>query len=519
MKSLKVRLSALVMLIILLAVTVLPSFAASQPTKYSSSSNSGTRDVVCTTLNGTTASSYYTGSYSYDILSKQSSSDLFNSLQTLMRNTHSHITSYGECQSKASKTDCQNNDGTVVLLYTSYEASMSDYAGSGSVGWNREHVWPKSLGGDSTSGGGADLHHIRPDDYTTNGTRGNKKFGNVSGGSQATGGALVGGMSGGTYSGNYFEPHDNVKGDVARICLYVYTRWNSSWGASSITKVFQSVDVLLEWCALDPVDTWEMGRNEVVYSIQGNRNVFIDYPEYAWLIFGRSVPAGMQTPSGKASGSTGGGSGGGDSTCSHSATMVTGKVDATCGTNGYTGDTYCSDCGVLVIQGRTVTATGNHTFSAWTTSNTGAVETRTCSTCKKTETRPVTGTNPDTPTPSECTHSNTEIRGAIPCGEEGGAYTGDTYCTDCGELVREGSHIPMSSHMFEDGAVVVEPTETSSGLQEQTCIFCGEKNVKTVPSLNSAKGGGTNTVTVVAVSAGGVGLLAVALFLVFKKKV
>ena len=65
----------------------------------------------------------------------------------------------------------------------------------------------------------------------------------------------------GHYNSTYFEPLDNVKGDVARICLYVYVRWGSNWGADSITEVFQSVDVLLEWMAIDPVDTWEMGRN------------------------------------------------------------------------------------------------------------------------------------------------------------------------------------------------------------------------------------------------------------------
>ena len=57
---------------------------------------------------------------------------------------------------------------------------------------------------------------------------------------------------------------------------------------------------MLEWCALDPVDEWEMGRNDVVEDIQGNRNVFIDYPEYAWLLFDKEIPDEMTTPSGEA---------------------------------------------------------------------------------------------------------------------------------------------------------------------------------------------------------------------------
>ncbi|MBE6534744.1 MAG: hypothetical protein E7678_07265 [Ruminococcaceae bacterium] len=107
--------------------------------------------------------------------------------------------------------------------------------------------------------------------------------------------------TGGHLKNGYFEPLDNVKGDVARICLYVYVRYGSEYSkCNNITNVFESVDVLLEWCEMDPVDTWEMSRNDVVESVQGNRNVFIDYPEYAWLLFGEDVPNSMETPSGEA---------------------------------------------------------------------------------------------------------------------------------------------------------------------------------------------------------------------------
>ena len=65
-------------------------------------------------------------------------------------------------------------------------------------------------------------------------------------------------------------------------------------------KVIENLDTLLAWCEMDPVDTWEMGRNDAVERIQGNRNVFIDYPEYAWLLFGKEIPTDMVTPSGEA---------------------------------------------------------------------------------------------------------------------------------------------------------------------------------------------------------------------------
>ena len=198
-----------------------------------------------------------------------------------MTSTHKYISSYDDCHYRADQTDCENNNGKVLLLYTSYTATMDQYNG-----WNREHVWPKSLGGNNTSGGGADLHHIRPSDAVVNSTRGNKKYGYADGGKAVNGSNPATGYLGGHYK-TYFEPLDNVKGDVARIVLYVYVRWGTAWGADSVTEVFQSVDVLLEWCELDPVDTWEMGRNEVVENIQGNRNVFIDYPELAWTLFGK----------------------------------------------------------------------------------------------------------------------------------------------------------------------------------------------------------------------------------------
>ena len=313
MKSYVKNLVALLLLVVFLFSGYVPAVAAGQPSSYSSVSNSGTRDVVCTTLNGTGAADYYTGEYSYDNLSTMSSTLLLSTLRTLMTSTHKKKSSYDDCKTMATKTDCENNNGKITMIYTSYQANYSEY-NSGN-GWNREHVWPQSLGGNNTSGGGADLHHIRPSENKTNGDRGNLKYGYVNGGTTSKGN--LSGLVGGT-KGSYYEPLDNVKGDVARICLYVYVRWGSDWGATSVTKVFQSVDVLLAWCALDPVDTWEMGRNEVVEAYQGNRNVFIDYPELAWTLFGKSAPADMTTPSGNAGdgnvGSGGNGSGSSGST-------------------------------------------------------------------------------------------------------------------------------------------------------------------------------------------------------------
>lgn len=314
MKSYVKNLVALLLLVVFLFSGYVPAVAAGQPSSYSSVSNSGTRDVVCTTLNGTGAADYYTGEYSYDNLSTMSSTLLLSTLRTLMTSTHKKNSSYDDCKTMATKTDCESNNGKITMIYTSYQGSYSEY--NGGNGWNREHVWPKSLGGYETSGPGADLHHIRPSENQTNSDRGNLRYGNVTSGATSKGN--LSGLVGGT-KGSYYEPLDNAKGDVARICLYMYVRYGGSYSkCSSITNVFQSLDVLLAWCALDPVDTWEMGRNEVVEAYQGNRNVFIDYPELAWTLFGKSAPADMTTPSGNAGdgnvGSGGNGSGSSGST-------------------------------------------------------------------------------------------------------------------------------------------------------------------------------------------------------------
>lgn len=477
----KRSLAAVLIVIMLLSLSMTAIGATTaQPTKYSTEKNSGQRDVVCTTLNGTGAAAYYTGGYTYDTLSKMSESELLSALRTLMTSTHRNTTSYDDCKTYSDETDCQNEDGTVLLLYTSYVASMADFDGS-SPGWNREHVWPKSLGGFETSGAGADLHHIRPDNVQTNSTRGNKLYGNVTSGSQAWADSLVGtNVSGGTYSSSYFEPHDNVKGDVARICLYVYARWGGSYSkCSNIKNVFQSVDVLLEWCELDPVDTWEMGRNEVVGAIQGNRNVFIDYPEYAWLLFGKEVPDTMVTPSGMAmsSGSTG------STTCKHSTTEVIGAIGANCSDTGYTGDVYCTECDALVTKG-TVISTTEHSFGEWvvtkpaTVADAGERE-RTCEACTATQKEAI----PKLDAPP-CEHTETEKRNAktASCTETG--YTGDMCCTACDAVVKKGTVTLMLAHSFGEWSITKPATTAETGVRIRTCSGCSSTQTEIIPIID-----------------------------------
>lgn len=104
------------------------------------------------------------------------------------------------------------------------------------------------------------------------------------------------------YSGNVFEPADQYKGDFARTYFYMATAYEHYKNLWDITKpenmmenntypVFKTwaISLLLQWSRQDPVSQKERIRNEKVYSIQRNRNPFIDYPELAEYIWGNNV--------------------------------------------------------------------------------------------------------------------------------------------------------------------------------------------------------------------------------------
>ena len=481
MKNILKRGLALLLIVMIIVSSIsISSFAAvSRP-----QANTGIRDEVCTTFNGTTAPAYYTGSYSYANLSTLSASTLKSTLTTLMTSTHKDESTYANCRDYAYYTDCENGNTTyVTTLYTSHSATKSEW----NTGWNREHVWPQSLGGGNTSGGGADLHHIRPSESGVNSSRGNKKYGETDNSNKVTSSKT--GLLGGYSTSTYFEPLDNVKGDVARICLYVYVRWGSSWGADSVTEVFQSVDVLLEWCALDPVDTWEMERNDVIQGVQGNRNVFIDYPELAWKIFGKTVPSNLVSPSngvengtvsgggnqgGNEGGSQGGNEGGTTPSCTHTNKTTVNASAATCNKAGYTGDVKCVSCGEIVTKGTSIPATNNHTEIIVNAKEATCLD----------------------------------------------GYSGDTKCSVCDTLLESGHILPADKgHTFDVWMEVTPATEEKSGIMSRHCFICGYGEVDTIPKI--AKPQKTDNTPIIVVSiVTPVILLGVgtALFFIFKKK-
>ena len=308
----------LAMLIALVPALSLGASAANVNYVYASNGkyiyNWGTRGTTATFLSPNAEDFYEDNNTSYAELSSYSGgtgksdapkSDLYRELKELMTSNHSYITSYNATRDLFVYTDCQNNGGKISSFYSGKSIGPSWDSGST---WNREHTWPnsKGLGGNDEN----DLMMLRPTSTSENGARGNKAYG------QSSGYYNPNMESGGKY---------DLRGDVARIFLYVYVRWGNTsyaWGSSG---VMESLEVLLEWMEADPVDTWELGRNDSVESITGTRNVFVDYPELAFILFGAEIPADMTTPSGEAG-----------NKCDHNNFGAGVVTVATCTEKGYT---------------------------------------------------------------------------------------------------------------------------------------------------------------------------------------
>lgn len=187
-----------------------------------------------------------------------------------------------------------NNSNNVILIYTGWSYPKSSY----SYEWNREHVWSKSHGdfGDNPPEG-TDLHHLRPCDADVNTMKSNRDF------SKGTSPYNDDGIPTGCYTAPYiWEPRDEDKGDVARMMFYMAVRYEGDNGETNLELVsyvnsspdneplYGNLDTLFKWHNDDPVSAWEISRNNKIYSLyQGNRNPFIDHPEYVDLIWGDGI--------------------------------------------------------------------------------------------------------------------------------------------------------------------------------------------------------------------------------------
>ena len=164
----------------------------------------------------------------------------------------------------------------------------------------------------------------------------------------------------------------------------------------------------------------------------------------------------------------------------HQHTEIRNKKEATCKETGYSGDTWCKDCGKKILSGQTIAKTENHSWDAGkvTTKATCTEEgekTFTCSICGDEKTEKVSATG----------HQHTEIRNKkeSTCKEEG--YSGDTWCKDCGKKILSGQAIAKTEdHSWNQGEITKEPTCKEEGEKTFTCTICGNTKTEKVSTTD-----------------------------------
>ena len=262
-------------------------------------------------------------------------------------NTISNYT-YGESPTKSGTNPfihslyVDRNANNMVRAWAKDGTTSSSHGNNAEWCIDREHIWPKSQGFEEEGKGGArgDPMHLWPGDSDVNSAiHNNNLYGFVKDtnitarGKWSYGTANLLGKSATLNNNNdVFEPQDSDKGDIARSIFYMVARYNDVAGDDTIDKDNPNLELvqdnavlasytssktvtgkmgiltdLLEWNKLDPVDEFEIHRNNLLYkNYTNNRNPFIDFPEWADYIWGTVEYTGKQlvssnlTPSGAA---------------------------------------------------------------------------------------------------------------------------------------------------------------------------------------------------------------------------
>ncbi len=185
-------------------------------------------------------------------------------------------------------------------VYDMYSSEVRYFGEKGETisGMNIEHSLPKSWWGSTKNDAYCDLHHLNPSDQNANSRKGNFPLAELETESWNNGVTYVGKATINGSSVSAFEPCDEYKGDFARTYMYMFTcyqnltyqyTWMNYESSTYPTLKPWAVELLLKWHKQDPVSDKEIARNNAVYSIQGNRNPYVDYPQLADYVWGDSV--------------------------------------------------------------------------------------------------------------------------------------------------------------------------------------------------------------------------------------
>lgn len=212
-------------------------------------------------------------------------------------------------------------DGTVLDIYSeiptgpdAYEYNFTQNIGSANkegLGWNKEHMMPQSTFY-SNYPMDSDLNFIAPTDARINQLRSNYPYGKAGSTNYYTftnsSKISKNATPNAVYTGRVYEPIDEFKGDVARSILFFAVRYEGKLSSFKVVtdtdptkdrspldgteeRAYDQsfLDLLKVWNAQDPVSQREIDRNNAIYSIQKNRNPFIDHPEWVDLIWNQTL--------------------------------------------------------------------------------------------------------------------------------------------------------------------------------------------------------------------------------------